>query len=162
MINSPKSNKMLLVIIAILLATNIGGIAFFLTHSSSFSRGNASSERKSAMLGYLKSDVGFTEKQLLQYDTLVKMHKKAASSTFDLLKKEKENGLRYIVKNDFADTAIISAVAKTIALQQMVEVKMLMHLKEVRLMCTDAQRQAFDSSIYKMFVRRGSDRKKHD
>jgi hypothetical protein len=152
----------MVMIIAILLATNIGGIAYFLMHNPSSNRGYASSERKNAILGYLKNDIGFSDTQLLQYDTLMKIHKISTSSTFDSLKKEKENGLKYIAKNNFSDTAIRSAVAKTIALQELVEIKMLMHLKEVRLICTDAQRQAFDSTIYKMFARKGSERKKHD
>ena len=73
---------------------------------------------------------------------------------FDMMKKEKEKRLRYIAQFEFADTAIATAVDKTISNQQVVETKMLMHLKDIRNICNEEQRAKFDTSIYKVFSRK--------
>ena len=162
MINRPKNSKALLVIIIVLLAANIGGLAFFLLNKPGGRRPNGSEERKNAMQAYLKKDIGFSAQQLAAYDTLIERHRKDMGPFFDTLKKEKEKRLYYIAKYAFADSAINTAIAKTAAKQQLLETKMLMHLKDVRNLCSEEQKITFDTSIYKMFSRRGGEKKKHD
>ena len=141
MINRPKNSKALLVIIIVLLAANIGGLAYFFLSKPNGENHNGSSERKNGMLSYLKNDIGFSAQQLL--------------------KKEKEKRLRYIAQFGFADTAIASAINKTVSNQQIIETQMLMHLKDIRNICNDQQKIKFDTSIYKIFSKKnGTDRKK--
>ncbi len=79
---------------------------------------------------------------------------------FDQMKKEKEKSMRYVAQGGFTDSAIATAVAATAARQQQLETKMMMHLKDVRNLCTDDQKAKFDTSIYKVFARKGNGDKK--
>lgn len=153
MINRPKNTKALLIIIIVLVAANIAGLVFFLMNKQPGHR-NYSAERKSAMVVYLKNDIGFTTQQLLEYDSIAAHHRREIQPMFDMMKKEKEKRLRYIAQFEFADTAIATAVDKTISNQQVVETKMLMHLKDIRNICNEEQRAKFDTSIYKVFSRK--------
>jgi len=162
MINRPKNTKALLVIIIVLVAANIAGLAFFLMNKPSGHR-DSSTERKNAMVGYLKNDIGFTPQQLVAYDSLIVRHRREIHSMFDVMRKEKEKRLRYISQFEFADTAIATAVAKTISKQQLLETKMLLHLKDIRNICNEEQRVKFDTSIYKVFSRKNNgDKKTHN
>ena len=156
MISRPKNSKTLLVLIAILLLANIGGLIFFLLNKPCREKENASNDRKNAMRGYLSNDIGFSETQMVSYDTLTAQHRRDMQPLFDSLKKEKEKRLKYISQYSFADTAITTAVGKTAARQQLVELKMLMHLKDVRNICSDKQKVKFDTSIYKVFAKKGN------
>ncbi len=161
MINRPKNSKALLVIIIVLLAANIGGLAYFFLSKPNGENHNGSSERKNGMLSYLKNDIGFSAQQLVVYDTLIAQHKRNMGPMFELLKKEKEKRLRYIAQYGFADTAIASAINKAVSNQQIIETQMLMHLKDIRNICNDQQKIKFDTSIYKIFSKKnGNDRKK--
>jgi flagellar basal body-associated protein FliL len=160
MINRPEKSKILLILIAVLLLANIGGLAYFFMNKSTHKNNYSASERKNAMAGYLKNDIGFSPAQLAAYDSLSEQHRKNMMPLFEQLKKEKENRLKYVAQFQYADTAIATAVSKAALQQQMVETKMLLHLKEVRNLCNEEQKIKFDSSVYKMFGRKGGDRKK--
>lgn len=162
MIDRPKNSKALLIIIAVLLVANIGGWVFFFKNTPSGKKPSYSAQRKNLMQAYLKNEIAFSEAQLVQYDSLSERHQREMQPMFDLLKKEKEERVKYISQNAFADTAIAEAVSNTTAKQQLVETKMLMHLKDVRNICTEQQKIKFDSSVYKMFARRSGDKKKKD
>jgi len=111
------------------------------------------------MVKYLKKDLGFSDAQLLSYDSLEEVHWQGMKPLFDTLRKEKEKRIRYIANFGFEDSAIITAVAKTAVKQQLVETNMLMHVKNIRNLCTPAQKTMYDTSIYKMFVRRAPEKK---
>ena len=160
MIDRPKNSKTLLILIAVLLLSNLVGLILFLTNKPGRERMSGASERKNAMISYLKKDIGFSEAQLLAYDSLSARHRRNISPMFDLMKKEKENRLRYVAQYGFADTAITTAVGVTAAQQQVLETQMIMHLKDLRNICTDEQKIKFDSSIYKIFGRKGGGDKK--
>jgi len=159
MINRPRNSKTLLIIIAVLLLANIVGIVFFLSNKSS-GRKSGSSERKNMMVGYLTKDIGFSADQLVAYDSLTARHRRNMGPMFDQMKKEKEKRLRYVAQYGFADTAITTAVGITADRQQMLETNMMMHLKDVRNICSEEQKVKFDSTIHKVFSRKGNGEKK--
>jgi hypothetical protein len=162
MITKPPKSKFLLILIAVLLTANIIGLALFFINKSSHKRDNPATERKNAMVGYLKNDIGFSASQLVGYDSLSEQHRRNMVPLFDQLKKEKESRLKYISQYQYADTAIASAVNKTVLQQQMLETKMLMHLKDIRNLCSEEQKIKFDTIIYKFFSRRGGNKNKHE
>jgi hypothetical protein len=158
MIPKPTNSKYLLVLIAVLLAANIIGIVYFISNKPN--GGNAGGyDRKAAMVNYLKKDLGFSDAQLLSYDSLEQLHWQGMKPLFDTLRKEKEKRIRYIANFGFEDSAISTAVAKTAVKQQLVETSMLMHVKNIRNLCTPAQKIMYDTSIYKMFVRKTPEKK---
>ena len=159
MINRPRNSKYLLVLIAVLLLANIVGIVFFLSNNTGRGK-SGNNERKNAMVGYLTKDLGFSTEQLVAYDSLTAQHRRNMGPLFEQMKKEKENRLRYVAQHAFADTAIASAVAITAAKQQSLETQMMIHLKDVRNICTAEQKLKFDSTIHKVFARKGNADKK--
>jgi Spy/CpxP family protein refolding chaperone len=104
--------------------------------------------------------VGFDTVQLEQYERLKTVHRKALDTLSEQLKAEKENRLHFLADNDYADSAIIQAVNSSAEKQKMLDLQMLRHLKDIRSLCTPVQKARFDTSIYKVMVRRGGDKKK--
>lgn len=154
----PKNSRYLLVLIAVLLAANIIGIVYFISNRPA--KNNSSNyDRKAAMVNYLKNDLGFTDAQLKSYDSLEEAHRQNMKPLFDTLRKEKEKRIRYIAGFSFEDSAIGTAVAKTAVKQQIVETRMLMHVKNIRNLCSEEQKIRYDTSIYKMFVRKVPEKK---
>ena len=160
MINKPNRSKTLLLIIAILLLANIGGLAYFLATKPTPKKGNPSPQWKNAMANYLKTDLGFDTVQLKQYESLKITHRKVLDSLFEQLKAEKENRLRFLAENRYSDSSIIQAANSSAEKQKMLDLHMLRHLKDVRSLCTEEQQGRFDTSIYKVMARRGGDKKK--
>jgi hypothetical protein len=147
-------------IIAVLLLANIGVLAYFMTNKPLSKRSNPAMQRKNAMAVYLKNDVGFDTLQLKLYDSLNSKHRKALEPLFDQLKTEKEKRLHFLAENDYSDSAIIQAVNRSAERQKMLDLEMLQHLKNIRALCTNNQKQKFDTSIYKIMTRRGGDKNK--
>jgi periplasmic protein CpxP/Spy len=160
MITRPQKSKILLIFIIVLLAANLAGLAYYFLSKPNHVKVDRNAERKNTMLVYLKNDVGFSDEQLTQYDTLMEQHRREMKPLFDQLKKEKENRLKFIAQNNFADSAITIAINKSGEQQQNIESKMLLYIKEVRNLCTESQRERFDTSIYKIFSRKSGDKKK--
>lgn len=150
----PKNSKSLLVIIAVLLALNIGGMLFFFAKTPSGKKMSYSDQRKIAMSNYLKTDCGFSAEQLVQYDSLAERHKREIQPVFDQLRKEKEQRIKNLAQGQFSDSGIALAVNKTLARQEEVETRMLLNLRDVRNLCNEQQRVKFDSGLHIMFARR--------
>jgi hypothetical protein len=158
MMTKTTNSRYLLVLIAVLLAANIIGIGYFIANRpAKNSSGNY--DRKAAMINYLKNDLGFTPVQLQAYDSLEEAHKLGMKPLLDTLRKEKEKRIRYIAGFGFEDSAINTALAKTAVKQQLVETNMLKHVKNIRNLCTPAQQVVYDTTIYKMFVRKAPEKK---
>lgn len=160
MINRPSKSKPLIVIIAILLLTNLGGLAYYMANKPKPKKANSGPQWKNAMANYLKSDVGFDTVQLRQYETLKVAHRKTLDTLFEDLKSEKENRLGLLADRDYADSAIIQAVNSSAEKQKMLDLHMLTHLKDVRALCNAEQKGRFDTSIYKVMARGGKEKKK--
>ena len=156
----PRNKKTLLVLIAVLLLANIAGLAYFFMNKSVHKKNDWAMQRKNAMKSYLKNDLGFSSVQLQQYDSFNGQHHRLVEPMFEQLKTEKENRLRFLAENKYADSSIYLAVSRSAERQKMLDIQMLLHLKDIRSLCTDAQKQMFDTSIYRMMSRRGGDRKK--
>ena len=150
----PKNSKSLLVIIAVLLALNIGGMFFFFAKTPVGKKMSYSDQRKIAMSNYLKTDCGFSAEQLVQYDSLAERHKREIQPVFDQLRKEKEQRIKNLAQGQFSDSGIALAVNKTLARQEEVETRMLLNLRDVRNLCNEQQRVKFDSGLHIMFARR--------
>jgi len=158
MISKPTYSKYLLILIAVLLAANVIGILYFISNRPARNNGG-NYDRKAAMANYLKNDLNFSIVQLKSYDSLEEAHRENMKPLYDSLRKEKEKKIRYLSEFAFDDSAITSAVNKAGLKQQMVEIRMLLHLKNIRNLCTDEQKKGYDTSIYKMFVRKAPEKK---
>lgn len=153
------NNKLLIIVIGILLATNIAMIVFFINGRPAERKGMRA-EKRAMMTAFLQKEIGFTSQQLAQYDSLNQQHHTRIKAMFDAAKAEKEIQFKQLAAASFSDSAINRAAALSAGKQKEMEADMLMHCRDIRRICTTAQLPAFDSLFYSMLNKRMDDRKK--
>ena len=67
---------------------------------------------------------------------------------------KRKKTLRRLAADDFSDSAIAMAAAQMNTDQSGIELKMIQHLKTIRLLCTAEQKATFDTGFYKIIGRR--------
>ncbi len=162
MIREKKSSgKVLIIIILILLLANVATLSLFLLNKKR-ENGRDYNDRQSSMRTYLQDDLHFSESQLALFDSIRSRHKIEMKTTFDSLKMSKTARLRSLAGENFADSSIAAAADAAAAQQKKIEMQMLGHLKEIRMLCTPAQLTAFDTGFYKIMTRQQGDGKKKE
>lgn len=151
---------MLLIIIVLLLA-NIGGLFFFFKNKSSGNDQRPPMDRKEMIGKYLKDELKFDAAQLAQYDSISEKHKIESEPLFEDLRGEKEKRLRFLADNDYSDSALVQTVNRSAERQKKLDLKMLEHIRNIRALCTPAQKQSFDTGFYKMLKRNRPDKKQN-
>jgi periplasmic protein CpxP/Spy len=153
--STQTKSKLYLLIIGILLITNIAMLFFFLDNKDKGKKPPNRGNDKSAMMKeFLKKDVGFTEQQLVQYDTLSKQNRERMKADMDAMKSAKEEQFKELGSKGFSDSAIVAAAIKAADNQKQVEEKMLGYFATVRKICTAEQLPKFDSLFYKMWSKK--------
>lgn len=155
-----SKNKLLLIAVIGLLLINIAMLFFFLNRDPE-KRGPRGG-REARMTEFLKQKVGFNAKQLEQYDTLSKQHREKIRSSFDEMRNSKERLLKDLGASAFSDSAMQLAAAQSAGIQKEMELKMLQHFADIRRICTPDQQPKFDSLFYKIWSRKGQEKKKPD
>jgi periplasmic protein CpxP/Spy len=157
--NPQSKNKILLIIIGVLLATNLVLVSFFIFNNEALKkpvRGN----RKAMISTFLQKEIGFNQQQLQQYNVLYEQHRSKIKPMYDAARIEKENAFKKLGIDNFSDSSIFIAVATNTDKQKEIETTMFKYFKDIRMLCTPAQQPAFDSLFYKMLSRRNGDKKK--
>jgi periplasmic protein CpxP/Spy len=154
--STQTKSKLYLLIIGILLITNIAMLFFFLDNKDKGKRPpNRGDGGKSAMMKqFLKDDVGFTDPQLQQYDTLSRRNRERMKADMDAMKSVKEQQFKELGSKGFSDSAIVAAAIKAADNQKQVEEKMLNYFVTIRKLCTPEQLPKFDSLFYKMWSKK--------
>lgn len=154
------SNKTLIIIIAILLIANIATVGLML-----FGKGDPRppvDDRKMAMRNYLKDSLKFSDAQLVQFDTIKSRHRDQVKAIFDSIRADKTAILKRLGNDGFPDSSLAGAAEAAAGQQKLVELQMLKHLKEVRMLCTPEQLKSFDTGFYKIMNRPPPDDKKKE
>jgi hypothetical protein len=149
-----KYRKTFWVLLAIFLLSYIAMIIGIL-QIKGFGKHGERFDRKAMVTKFLKTDIGFTEQQLLQFDSLNNVHQQKVNSIHDSIRNYKNNQFKLLSASNFNDSAIQVAVEKSAAAQRMMEMDQLYYIKSIRQLCTPAQIVAFDTSYVKIFSRRG-------
>lgn len=149
-----SSNKIFIIIIGLLLISNIGTVVMLMVGKK-----DSASEHKNAMRNYLKNEIGFSAKQLQDFDTIKSQHRAQVKLMFEEMQKNKQNNLKAFSNAGFSDSALQNAAMAAAAEQQNVELNMLKHLRDVRALCTPAQRTVFDTGFYKIMAKPPGDPK---
>jgi protein CpxP len=156
-------NKVLLIIVAVLLLTNIGMLVFLLKMKPPGGRGPRGWEGTGA---FLEKKVGFNQDQLKAYQELRSHHWEKMRPLLGGMRGAKENFYRLLYKPDLTDS-LLNRYADSIGVkQQAIDLQTFHHFQQVRGLCSPEQRQRFDSLvhevIYKMSVpyRRGGPRER--
>ena len=151
-----RSNKIFIIVIALLLIANIGTLTLLLTADKK----NDYDDRRNSMRNYLKNEIGFSDAQLVAFDTVKSNHRAEVKPMFDEMRARKQLNLRNIGAQNFSDSAIFNAAAYAATQQEKLEMKMLSQLKVIRNLCTPQQRAIFDTGFYKIMSRPNNDTKK--
>jgi len=148
-------SKLYLLIIGILLITNIAMLFFFLGDKDGGKKGGGRGPDRGAMMkDFLKTDIGFNDQQLQQYDTLSKQHKDNMKAQFDSLRSNKEEQFKELGSKGFSDSAIFDMINKSSERQKVMELQMLNHFAAIRKICTAEQQPKFDSLFYKIWSKK--------
>jgi len=140
--NNISRNRMLLLIIAILLVTNVAMGLFFFNHHC------GPEERKTPGFSErLRKEVGFTPAQLKIFEPKKKAFWDAMHRRLEQLKKTKESFYYQMYDSTIADS-VIDAKAEVIGQEQKeIDVQVLHHFKDLRKLCTPEQLPKFDSLL---------------
>ena len=156
--STTSKNKIMLITITLLLLTNIAMVFIFLTkdHGKRGSHGG----REGMMTEFLKKEINFNAQQLQQFDSISKQYKEKSSASFDMMRGNKSAIFKALGSGAFSDSAIIVAANKSAEMQKEMEVRMLLHFKQIRKLCTAEQQIKFDSLFYKVWNRKNEGRNK--
>ena len=152
------SNKIFIIVIALLLIANIGTLTLLLTTDKK----NDYDDRRNSMRNYLKNEIGFSDAQLVAFDTVKSNHRAEVKPMFDEMRLRKQLNLRNIGAQNFSDSSIIVAADYAAAQQEKLEMKMLSQLKVIRNLCTPQQRAIFDTGFYKIMSRPNGETQKKE
>lgn len=100
----------------------------------------------------LKNEVGFSDAQMQQYDTLAAHQRKAIRLKFDGLRSGKQQGLTTVAASGFEDSTISAVALRWCQAQAQIDEAMMQHFKAVRSLCTPAQTPKFDEHIPEIFA----------
>jgi Spy/CpxP family protein refolding chaperone len=159
MTEKQSKNKVLILIIAILLISNIAILTFFLMKKDG-GHMEKRPDRKAMIADFLKKEIGFSEAQLQQYDTLSDRHRENVKKMFENLRSSKDKQFKQLTAGDFSDSIINSVADQSAASQKTMELQMFNHLKSIRTLCTPEQLPKFDSLFVKILNRRGGEGRK--
>ena len=160
MTTEPK-NKILLIIIAVLLITNIVLVTFLLINKPSSKKGMRG-DRSTMIAAFLQNEIGFDQQQLKQYDSLNVPNRTKIKAMFDTLKSEKENQFKQLTIDNFSDTAILKTANNISAKQKEIEIVLYKHYKEIRNICDPKQLPKFDSLFYKILNKKYTPQKNNN
>jgi len=148
--------KIFILLIAILLIANSVLLVLYFQQSSS-NKQHKRQDRKAYIAAFLKKDIGFSQEQLVKYDTLSDNHRKKISLLFDQQRVNKAVQFKQLVMAGFSDSSINTEAEASAATQKNAEVLFITHMKNIRLLCTPQQLPAFDTLFAKVITRRGGD-----
>jgi protein CpxP len=149
-------NKILILAIVALLITNIAMLVFFLNKPGhkGFKRG-----RDAALTEFVQQDLGFSQQQMQRFDSLGKQHKEKVRLVMDSLRNSKEQELKTLAAAGFSDSAMLQSASRSASGQTAMELLMLQHFKNIRGLCTPEQQSKFDTLYYKLWQRKGKQKK---
>lgn len=159
MINTQRTNKLYLIIIAILLIANITMLVFYFQQKRP-DRPAGKQDRRAYIASFLQKEIGFDQQQLQQYDSISKLQSEKVRREFDTIRSNKNIQFKQLVAAGFSDSVINELAGQSAVVQKVIETNMFLHVRNIRQICTPQQQPLFDSLFIKIFNRRNDGRKK--
>jgi periplasmic protein CpxP/Spy len=144
-----RNNKVLLLIIAVLILTNIGLLYFYVWKKHNAPR----KSMKEMVMMRLEKEVGFNKQQLATYDSMRTKHFESMKPMFEELGAAKENFFKLVYQPDVSDSLINQMSIKISEKQQAIDTKMLKYFRMTKEICTDEQKPKMDSFLQGMTKR---------
>ena len=152
--NNSNQRKVLLIAFTILLAVNIVLLSFLLFKKDGNPKEHNRPDRKAMISNFLKTDVGFDQSQLLQYDTTSNLYRSKMKSLFESFGTNKNDQLKKLVEGTFNDSIIQKLGEESAVNHKTMEINKLTHIRNIRALCKPNQLAAFDSLFTKVFGRK--------
>lgn len=144
-----KNKKIVLVIIAILLLVNLGLLWYILCCNKKEPDRDPESRRK-FMKERLKKETGLTDAQVVRFDSMHNLHRERMKPLFEEIVTAKKELFDKISNNDTAYQPLLNRIS---AMQQKIDLEVLLHFKALRQIATPDQQVGMDSVIHKMINR---------
>ena len=147
-----KKTKSLITIIIFLLITNIAMLIFFVVQSKPTERRQRNHE-SNGLYNSLQNEVGFSQEQLNQYQNLRETQMKQVHPLFNEVREAKKDFYGLINSPEVSDS-LLNADADSIAQKQKnLDMQMFRYFKNVRAICTESQKDKFDSLMKRVETR---------
>jgi len=145
--NASSKTRTLLLISAILLLANIALLVFCVWLREPAKKTARPERTGYGFSGFLEKEMGFSQDQLKQFETLRQDHRNIMKPLFDSLRASKERFYK-LLNDPSANDSLIKIYAVQIGeKQQAVDLEIFRHFKTVRTICTPGQQVRYDSLV---------------
>ena len=148
-----RNHKLLLLIISVLLIANIGLLYFFVFNKAQKPHRSTGDEMRKIAIEKVKNEVGLSDEQASQYDSLRTNQFKNMKPLFEDLTKSKEEFFSLIYQQGVSDSAITAYASKIGEKQMSLDLSTFRYFQSIKELCTEEQKPKMDSFI-KQIVRR--------
>jgi hypothetical protein len=146
-------SKLYLLIIGVLVLSNLAMLYFFFGNKEDGRRGSRN-DGHDRMKEFLQKDLGFSQQQLLRFDSLASQHKEKMKVRFDSLRNNKEEQFKILGSYGFSDSIREALARSNSERQKQMELNMLHHFASIRSICNREQMLKFDSLFYKIWQKK--------
>src|SRR5688572_8040338 len=144
-----RNNKLLLLITSVLLVANISLLYFFVFNKPS----HPGKTNPIKPIEKVKNEVGLTDEQASQYDSLRTNQFKNMKPLFEDLTKSKEDFFSLIYQQSVNDSVLNSYASRIGAKQMELDLSTFHYFQSIKALCTEEQKPKMDSFI-KQIVKR--------
>ena len=148
-----RNHKLLLLIISVLLIANIGLLYFFVFNKAQKPHGHTGDEMRKIAIEKVKNEVGLSDEQASQYDSLRTNQFKKMKPLFEDLTKSKEEFFSLIYQQGVSDSVITAYASKIGEKQMSLDLSTFRYFQSLKGLCTEEQKPKMDSFI-KQIVKR--------
>lgn len=146
-----SSNKVLLLIIAVLLLTNIGVLAYFLWYRD----GGNEPFKPNGASELLKEQVGFSKEQIDEYKQLRDRQRETIRPMYEDMRLKKDS-LFHLLSDTAVSQEKLELITDRIGQnQKSIDLLTFRHFSELRRLCKPSQLVAYDSMVVQMFRKMG-------
>src|SRR5690606_9514620 len=122
-------NKPLILIIGLLMLSNIILLTVLIMNNPSEKKNDKPGK---TMSEYLKTDLQYSDQQMLQYDSLKARHRRTMKGLYDSLRAKKQTIFKGLGAVQFADSNVQAATKFASGEQKQIELQMLHYIKGIR------------------------------
>ncbi|MBK5272490.1 MAG: hypothetical protein JJE22_15925 [Bacteroidia bacterium] len=148
-----KNHKLLLLIIGVLFAANIGLLYYFVFNKPRYPVKLTQKEMHDRAKEKVKKEVGLNDEQLSLYDSLRTKQFEIMRPLSDDITKSKEDFFNLIYQNGVSDSVIRNYAAVIGKKQQAIDLKTFEFFQSIKRLCTEEQKPRMDSFIQQIAKR---------
>jgi len=162
-----RNNKVLVLIVAALLLSNLALLYLLLTRKDKrHDKPDQPRSPREYMIQTLRDSVGFTNEQIAKYEELADKHKEEMKPLFEHIQATKDSFFRLLQQPDAPDSVVTAYLEKIGQAQKNIDEKSYRYFRSLQQLCTEEQKPRFDTLIQRVTKwmispRRGNERDKN-